>query len=109
MPSRHVLIADPDPNTARLLAPPLRQRGYSVAATKTGSRALEVCVLRAPDLVLFDVACPLLEAHLFRQILKANPRTENVPVLVTGSVEDRGPPSLNDGFLLKPFNVDEVL
>ena len=109
MPGRQILVADPDPETARLLAPALRQRGHAVSAVKNGSRALELCVLRAPDLVLFDVACPLLDANAFRQILRANPRTEAVPVLITGRLEDRGPPSLSDGFLLKPFNVDEVL
>lgn len=109
MPSRQVLIADPDPDTARLLAPPLRQRGHAVATVRNGSRALELCILRAPDLVIFDVACPLLDSQTFRQILRANPRTERVPVLITGRTEDGAPQSLRDGFLRKPFNVDEVL
>ncbi len=107
--ARHILIADPDPQTARLLAPVLRHRGYQVSAVKNGSRALEVCVLRAPDLVLFDVACPLLDPQTFRQIVRANPHTEQLPVLVTGSAELASQPSLRDGFLLKPFNADEVL
>ncbi|HUB08725.1 MAG TPA: DUF4388 domain-containing protein [Myxococcales bacterium] len=106
---RHVLIADPDPQTARLLAPVLRHRGYQVSAVKNGSRALEICVLRAPDLVLFDAACPLLDAQTFRQIVRANPHTEQLPVLITGSADLASPPSLRDGFLLKPFNADEVL
>ncbi|MHB8419953.1 MAG: DUF4388 domain-containing protein [Myxococcales bacterium] len=107
--ARHVLIADPDPQAARLLAPVLRQRGYQVSAVKNGSRALEICVLRAPDLVLFDVACPLLDPQTFRQIVRANPHTEQLPILITGSQEPAPPPSLRDGFLLKPFNPDEVL
>ena len=107
--SHHVLIADPDPQTARLLAPALRHRGYQVSAVKTGSQALELCVLRAPDLVLFDVDCPLLDAQTFKQILRSNPHTAELPILVTGSSEGVAPMTLRDGFLLKPFNVDEVL
>ncbi len=109
MPLRHILIADPDTETARLLAPPLRRRGHSVQAVKNGARALELSVLRPPDLVLFDVACPLLDAQAFRQILRSNPRTETVPVLITGPNEERSPTSLKEGFLKKPFNVDEVM
>jgi CheY-like chemotaxis protein len=109
MPLRHILIADPDPDTTRLLAPPLRRRGHSVQTVKNGARALELSVLRPPDLVLFDVACPLLDAQSFRQILRSNPRTEQVPVLITGPSEERSPTSLREGFLKKPFNVDEVL
>jgi CheY-like chemotaxis protein len=109
MPLRHILIADPDPDTTRLLAPPLRRRGHSVQTVKNGARALELSVLRPPDLVLFDTACPLLDAQSFRQILRSNPRTEQVPVLITGPTEDRSPTSLKEGFLKKPFNVDEVL
>jgi CheY-like chemotaxis protein len=109
MALRHILIADPDPETTRLLAPPLRRRGHSVQAVKNGARALELSVLRPPDLVLFDVACPLLDSQSFRQILRSNPRTERIPVLITGPSEERSPTSLREGFLKKPFNVDEVL
>ncbi len=108
--ARHLLIADPDPQTARLLAPQLRRRGYKVAAVRTGSRALELCVMRPPDLVLFDTACPLLDLATFRQILRANPHTEQVPILVTGASEPTGEPAApHDAFLRKPFNVDELL
>jgi CheY-like chemotaxis protein len=106
---RHILIADPDLQTARQLAPLLRHRGYQVSVVKNGPRALEICVLRAPDLVLLDEACPLLDAQTFRQIVRANPHTEQLPILVTGTAEVAAPLTLLDGFLLKPFNVDEVL
>lgn len=106
---RHILIADPDLQTARQLAPLLRHRGYQVSVVKNGPRALEICVLRAPDLVLLDEACPLLDAQTFRQIVRANPHTEQLPILITGTAEVAAPLTLLDGFLLKPFNVDEVL
>ena len=109
MPGRTILIADPDPETAQILAPALRQRGHSVTAVKNGPRALELCVLRRPDLVLFDLDCDLLDWQTFRHILRANPRTEQVPVILTGKTLDDAPLSSSSGFLLKPFNVDEVL
>ena len=57
-PVRKILVADADPETVRLLAPPLRQRGYHVHAARDGSRALQVAILRFPDLILLRRADP---------------------------------------------------
>jgi DNA-binding response OmpR family regulator len=106
--ARKILIADPDPSTARGLAPALRQRGYQVQGARDGSRALQVAILRFPDLVLFDERTPLIDARTFTRILRTNPRTEHIPVLVTGEAVD--PDKVRMGFFLrKPFNHDEVL
>ncbi|MBN1208838.1 MAG: response regulator [Myxococcaceae bacterium] len=108
---RKILIADPDIDSVRALTRALRQRGYQVHYAPDGSRALEVCVLRHPDLVLFDEACKLLEARTFIQILRTNPRTEDIPVVLTTTNQDvdrlRG--LRLAAHLKKPFNLDEVL
>jgi DNA-binding response OmpR family regulator len=107
---RKILIADPDLEAARGLSKALRQRGYQVHYAPDGSRALEVAVLRHPDLILFDEGCRLIEAKTFSQILRTNPRTEDIPVVLTTAAFDadkvRG---LRDGYLKKPFNRDEVI
>jgi DNA-binding response OmpR family regulator len=108
--ARKILIVDPDTEAARSLARTLRERNYQLHAASDGARALEIAVLRHPDLVLFDEESKLLEARTFIQILRTNPRTEDIPVIVTGDGRDierlRG---YRDGYLRKPFNVDEVL
>lgn len=107
---RKILIADPDLDSVRALTRALRQRGYQVHYAPDGSRALELAVLRHPDLTLFDDGCRLLDARTFTQILRTNPRTEDIPVVLTTATFDadkvRG---LRDGYLKKPFNLDEVL
>src|SRR5512138_3840468 len=105
-PVRKILNADP--GTARALAPALRQRGYQVHAARDGSRALQVAILRFPDLVLFDEACPLLDARTFARILRTNPRTERIPVVLCGESVDADRARLGT-YLRKPFNHDEVL
>jgi DNA-binding response OmpR family regulator len=107
-PARKILIADPDAATVRALAPALRQRGYQVHAARDGSRALQVAILRFPDLVLLDERCPLLDARAFVRILRTNPRTERIPVILTGESADDERGRLGT-FLRKPFNLDEVL
>jgi DNA-binding response OmpR family regulator len=106
--TRKILIADPDPAVARALAPALRRRGYQVHAARDGSRALQIAILRFPDLVLFDERCPLVDPRTFARILRTNPRTERIPVVLTGEEPDVERARLGT-YLKKPFNLDEVL
>lgn len=108
--ARKILIVDPDAEAARSLARALRERGYQLHAAPDGARALEISVLRHPDLILFDETSRLLEAKTFMQILRTNPRTEDIPIIVTGHGHDlERLRTYRDGYLRKPFNVDEVL
>jgi DNA-binding response OmpR family regulator len=107
-PVRKILIADPDPDTVRLLAPALRRLGYQVHAARDGSRALQVAILRFPDLIILDVRAPLLDADTFVRILRTNPRTEQIPVLLTGEGDDPDRERLGN-WLRKPLRLDEVL
>ena len=106
--ARKILIADPDAATVRALAPALRQRGYQVHAARDASRALQIAILRFPDLVLLDERAPLLDPRTFVRILRTNPRTERIPVVLTGETVDPERARLGT-FLRKPFNLDEVL
>jgi DNA-binding response OmpR family regulator len=107
-PVRKILVADPDPAIARSLAPALRQRGWQVHAARDGSRALQIAILRFPDVILFDERSPLLDARTFVRILRTNPRTERIPVVLTGDSSDADRARLGT-YLKKPFNQDEVL
>ncbi|HYX89918.1 MAG TPA: DUF4388 domain-containing protein [Myxococcaceae bacterium] len=107
---REILIADPDLESARLLSRAIRERGHRVHYARDGSRALEVAVLRRLDLALFDEACQLLEAETFVEILRSNPRTAKMPVVLTSASLGHGDSGIfRDGVVRKPFHLDEVL
>ncbi len=109
-PARKILIADPDTQVVRALARALRERGYAVAYAADGSKALEVAVLRHPDVILFDERCTLIEAKNFGQILTSNPRTADIPVvLTTRDPELERRREFREGTLRKPYNLDEVI
>ncbi len=108
--ARKVLLADPDVGAVRALTKALRARGYQVQYAPDGSKALEVSVLRHPDVILFDELCTLIEARSFISILGSNPRTEDIPVVVTTTGRDADRfRNLREGVLTKPFNIDEVI
>ncbi len=105
-----VLIADPDLEAVRGLGRALRQKGYQVFHAPDGSKALELSVLRHPDLVLVDDQCRLIDSRTLVQILRTNPRTEDIPVvLTTQSYDADRARAFRDGVIKKPFNMDEVL
>jgi CheY-like chemotaxis protein len=107
---RKVLLADPDLSSVRALTRALRSRGYQVQYARDGSRALEVAVLRHPDVILFDEEAGLIGAQAFAQILKTNPRTSGIPVVVTTRTSEHDHQRrYPDGTIQKPFNLDEVL
>lgn len=108
---RKILVADPDLAAVRALTRALREKGYQVYSARDGARALELAVLRHPDLVLFDRECTMLEATTFIDILRTNPRTDTIPVVVTSSGAE-AEEALRDApgaLLRKPYNLDEVL
>lgn len=78
-----ILLATPDEE--RQTARHLQERGYRVLAAATGVEALQLTVSRHPDLILFDEACPLLDADAFLRIVRSNPRTAQTPILVASA------------------------
>ena len=106
---KKILIADPDEEAVHVLSQELRQRNYQIYYARDGAKALQVAVLRHPELILFDDACAQIDAKTFVQILRTNPRTEDVPVVLTSLNPDAGNNISSNRYLKKPFNIDEVL
>ncbi|MCC6808649.1 MAG: response regulator [Deltaproteobacteria bacterium] len=110
---KRILIADADQDVLKKLGAALEAAGFEVLLAKDGSKALECSILKTPDIVLIDRNCPLIDAQRFSSILRANPRTENTPMVVlTDQPEesDAGAPhSYLEGSITKPFNLDEVV
>ena len=105
---KKILFADPDPDALRAVAPLLRERGYEVHAATDGSRALELAILRTPDLVVYDSHTPLLAPKTFLRILRSNPRTEGIPVLLAGR-RSGSAGSAAAGWLEKPYQPEVLL
>jgi CheY-like chemotaxis protein len=107
---KSILIADPDSATLRTLRDGLRE-DFELILCKDGSRALEQAVLKYPDLIMFARNCPLISAAQFLRILRANPRTEEIPLIILSDAPmstESVARSFLQGVLVKPLNLDEV-
>ncbi len=106
-----ILLVDSDRELLRGLGNDLHESGYDVRAALDGSKALEKAILVHPDLILIDAECPLIPARKFVQILRSNPRTEHIPVIVMigADVPETTMWGYREAFIRKPFNNDEFL
>lgn len=109
MTERKILIADNDVETVRALKRGLEPE-FKVIAARDGSKALELSITEFPDLIMVYRHCPLIPAKQFLRILRTNPRTESIPLIILAdeAVATSTLPGYLEGILVKPLNLDEV-
>jgi DNA-binding response OmpR family regulator len=81
----NVLIAEDDSATANLYAVYARACGFRVAVARDGIEALRVAETELPDAIMLDVSLPKVDGRDVCKKLKANPRTQGIPVLVVSA------------------------
>ncbi|MEW6721522.1 MAG: DUF4388 domain-containing protein [Thermodesulfobacteriota bacterium] len=109
--AKRVLIADPVEANRQPLALFLREEGMEVIEVPDGSRALSETLLRNPDVLLLDMAVPILSPDRLVLILRSNPNTKDMPIFFL-SDQERSVSGFRPGvdqFLRRPFQEEEVL
>ena len=108
-----ILVADDDPFNLRLLQELCEAAGYQVVTADNGGDVLAVVARERPDLILLDVAMPVMDGFEVLAILKTDADLAAIPVvLVTaaGNVEarSRGIELGADDYITKPYRVFEI-
>ncbi|MFI6977891.1 response regulator transcription factor [Embleya sp. NPDC050154] len=108
----HILVVDDEPAVREALESSLRFEGYRVTLADEGVAALTAISGDAPDLVLLDVLMPRMDGLTACRRLRA--RGDTLPVLMLtarDAVGDRvtGLDAGADDYLVKPFELDELL
>jgi CheY-like chemotaxis protein len=106
MPKTILLVDDHEDNRVALLAV-LEREGYGTLAAANGQEAVEIVREHSPDLVLMDLAMPVMDGRTAMQELRADPRTADVPIVVLTAMalsvdRDRMIAEGFDGLLIKP-------
>ena len=80
-----ILVVDDEPDVVMLIARTLETEGFDVISAYDGISALDLAEAESPDLVLLDIMMPMMSGYEVCQQLKANPRTEAIPVVCVTS------------------------
>lgn len=114
MSKSRILIADDNPQNVELLEVYLGEEDYEVATAVDGRDTLEKIARFQPDLILLDIMMPKLSGFEVCKIVKDDPATRDVMILVVTALNEPGDVerAVNvgcDDFISKPINKLELL
>ena len=109
-----VLVVDDDESVLLALKRILTNEDVKVLSASSAIRALELVKESVPRLALIDVMMPDIDGLELCRLLKQDPRTSDMPVvIVSGQTErvdiERGMAAGALDYIKKPFDADEVL
>lgn len=109
-----ILVVDDDPNSRKIIELMLSSQGYSLLFAENGREAVARAGDSLPELILMDVLMPIMNGHEATRLLKADPRTQRIPVVALTALAfatDRQEALAAgcDDYLSKPFTRCELL
>ncbi len=107
-----LLLADDTPTNIELLEAVLGADYDTITATD-GLEVLTLAASRRPDLILMDVLMPVMDGFEACARLKADPRTQGIPIIFLTALSDhadlmRGFAAGGIDYVGKPFNPEEL-
>ena len=113
---KKVLIVDDEEEIRELLKKKLGQNKYEAITASGGQEALDICKTDKPDLILLDIAMPLMDGYETCEKLKQDKATRDIPVLFL-TAKDLNPQAAIErcqslgasGYLPKPSTIKELL
>ncbi len=111
MPRAHILVVDDDPDMQDVMALSLEMGGYEVSRASNGQQALERAAEEMPALVLLDMRMPIMNGWEFAREFRAR-HGRACPIVVVTAAENaqlRAREIEAEGWLAKPFDLDDVL
>jgi putative two-component system response regulator len=111
--TRTILVADDEEANRKLLVDILRRDGYRILLANDGEEAADLFASEKVDLALLDVKMPRRSGFDLCRLIKSNPETRLVPViLVTGFINTNGRIAGiqcgTDDYLHKPIRREEL-
>ncbi|MDA8083319.1 MAG: response regulator [Nitrospiraceae bacterium] len=114
MDAKKVLVVDDEPDIAELVSYNLKKEGYSVSTSADGEEALDRIRKGNFDFVVLDLMLPGIPGIEICRILRSEPKTRNLPVLMLTAKGDEVDKVLGlemgaDDYMSKPFSPRELV
>ncbi len=107
--SARVLVVDDIQANRKLLQAKLSHEYYHVLTATNGEEAIAAARSQSPDIILLDVMMPIMDGFEACSILKSDPETQHIPIVMVTALGDRehrlkGLLAGADDFLTKPVD-----
>jgi len=112
--TRKIVLAEDEPQIARLIEFKLKKEGYSVTSKENGEEALKAIKEDKPDLILLDIMMPVMGGYEVLRRLKEDENLKSVPVIMlTARAQEKdvvkGIDMGAEDYITKPFHPAELL
>ncbi len=92
----------------------LKEHGYFVRVALDGNQGVNSATLEAPDVILLDIAMPMINGFEVCRNLKAHPATKHIPVIFISALDEVSDivEAFHAGgvdYITRPFRTEEVL
>lgn len=110
---KKVLVVEDHPDTRSVLVLMMERWGFEVAEARNGRDALIMVEQNGFDLLVVDMAMPLVDGFEFVRRVRIQSKTANIPIIAVTALdapEDRDrclQAGCND-YLSKPFSFDDL-
>ena len=108
-----VLVVDDEPDIRAALTVQLEDAGYGTWEAGNGQEAVDMAAEHLPDVILLDLMMPVMSGLKALQLIKADPRTSSIPVIVLSALGAHD--VLNDAiragardYIVKPWEENDV-
>ena len=114
MKNHKILVVDDETYIVELVKFNLEKEGYQVIVANDGKTALDMVRTEHPDLVLLDIMIPHVDGLEVCRILKQNPDTNSIPIIMLTAKGDEIDTVLGlemgaDDYIKKPFSPREMV
>ena len=112
MAKTKILVCDDDAGILEVIKIILEENNIEVITTSTGKGIQKMIAAHNPDMLFLDLWMPGIEGSEITKILKRDPRTKKMPIIIISALNDTKDVAEKagaDAFLSKPFTITDLL
>src|SRR5690242_18575958 len=90
MAKPNVLVADDDETIVRMVRDFFESQGFCVTSAPDGDVAIKMAMKTLPDVIILDIAMPLIHGLKSLEYLRQMPQTHDIPVIFLTAYQKQG-------------------
>jgi CheY-like chemotaxis protein len=110
--NKTILICDDDEGILDMLEMVFEDSPYTIIAEQNSLNIKGIIEKQSPDLVVLDLWMPVLSGDQVLKMLRKNPKTEEIPVIIISASREGKQIAANagaTGYISKPFDFEELM